>query len=90
MDSEAYVSYNLQHISEIDYELYHRLYDDIKNQRLKPRVQATIPGKIDHYGPPLDFTFQKLQDVQSLRKETPRSGKRKPIEKDDEEEDGKD
>lgn len=56
----------------------------------KPRVQATIPGKIDHNGPPLDFSFLNLQDVASLRKERPRpGGKRKPIEKDDDEEDTK-
>ena len=48
-----------------------------------------MPGKIDHFGAPLDFSFLKLQDVQSLRKERPRAGKRKPIEKDDEEEEGK-
>ena len=45
--------------------------------------------KIEHYGPPLDFSFLKLQDVISLRKERPRAGKRKPIEKDDDEEETK-
>ena len=49
-----------------------------------------MPGKIDHNGPPLDFSFLNLQDVASLRKERPRpGGKRKPIEKDDDEEDTK-
>lgn len=49
-----------------------------------------MPGKIDHNGPPLDFSFLNLQDVVSLRKERPRpGGKRKPIEKDDDEEDTK-
>ena len=48
-----------------------------------------MPGKVDHYGPPLDFSFLKLEDVLSLRKKRPRGGKRKPIEKDEDEEDGK-
>ena len=48
-----------------------------------------MPGKIEHAGEPLDFSFLKLQDVNSLRKERPRAGKRKPIEKDEEEEDSK-
>ena len=56
----------------------------------KPRTEATMPGKINHNGPPLDFSFLNLQDVVSLRKERPRpGGKRKPIEKDDDEEDTK-
>ena len=44
---------------------------------------------IQHSGPPLDFSFLKLQDVQCLKKERPRKGKRKPIEKDEDEEDAK-
>ena len=49
-----------------------------------------MPGKIDHNGPPLDFSFLNLQDCVSLRKERPRpGGKRKPIEKDEDEEDQK-
>ena len=49
-----------------------------------------MPGKIDHNDKPLDFSFLHLQDVVSLRKERPRpGGKRKPIEKDDDEEDTK-
>mmetsp|Transcript_29847 Transcript_29847/g.45574 ORF Transcript_29847/g.45574 Transcript_29847/m.45574 type:complete len:299 (+) Transcript_29847:94-990(+) len=59
------------------------------DKRWKERPLATIPGKIDHAGPPLDFSFLKLQDVQSLRKERPRAGTRKPIEKDEDEEDAK-
>lgn len=45
--------------------------------------------KIEHFGAPLDFSFLKLQDVVSLRKKRPRAGKRKPIEKDEDEDDVK-
>lgn len=55
----------------------------------KPRGDATRPGKIEHFGEPLDFSFLKLQDVLSLRKKRPRAGKRKPIEKDEDEDDVK-
>ncbi len=55
----------------------------------KPRTQATMAGSIHHSGKPLDFSFLKLQDVQSLKKERPREGKRKAIEKDEDEEDAK-
>lgn len=48
-----------------------------------------MQGKISHNGEPLDFSFLKLQDVQSLRKERPRAGQRKAIEKEDDEEDNK-
>ena len=90
MESElSYVNYNLQYMDEKDYAIYLQVYDEMRSQRRKPRPQATMPGKIEHQGPPLDFSFLKLQDVQSLRKERPRAGKRKPIEKDDEEEDEK-
>ena len=65
------------------------MYDMERSKVRKPRSEATEPGKINHAGPPLDFSFLKLQDVQSLRKERPRAGKRKPIEKDDDEEDNK-
>ena len=44
-----------------------------------------MPGKIEHFGAPLDFSFLKLQDVASLKKKRPRAGKRKPIEKDEDE-----
>jgi hypothetical protein len=46
-----------------------------------------MPGKIDHNGPPLDFSFLNLHDVASLSKERPRpgGGKRKPIPKSPEE-----
>lgn len=87
---QEYIQFNLQNVDPQDYEIYIRMYDEFKQRSRKPRSQATIPGKIEHHGPPLDFSFLKLQDVQSLRKENPRSGVRKPIEKDDEEEDGKD
>lgn len=86
---ESYVEQNLQWISEQDYFIYYQAYDEMRTQRRKLRPQATMPGKIDHFGKPLDFSFLKLQDVQALRKERPRGGKRKPIEKDEEEEDGK-
>uniref|UniRef100_A0A7S3FUK3 Leucine-rich repeat-containing protein 51 n=1 Tax=Strombidium rassoulzadegani TaxID=1082188 RepID=A0A7S3FUK3_9SPIT len=76
-------------MDEQDYELYVRVYDEMRLLRRKPQSQATVEGKIDHFGTPLDFSFLKLQDVQSLRKETPRAGKRKPIEKEDDEEDAK-
>ena len=48
-----------------------------------------MAGVIEHSGPPLDFSFLNLQEVTSLRKERPRAGKRKPIEKDEDEEDAK-
>jgi len=48
-----------------------------------------MPGKIEHFGAPLDFSFLKLQDVASLKKKRPRAGKRKPIEKDEDEDDVK-
>jgi len=60
-----------------------------KTKVWKARTTATAPGKIEHSGPPLDFSFLKLQDVHALRKERPRAGKRKPIEKDEDEEDTK-
>lgn len=75
---------------ELDYLAYMQLYDQYANLVRKPRSQATMPGKIDHNGPPLDFSFLTLQDCVSLRKERPRpGGKRKPIEKDEDEEDTK-
>ena len=69
---------------------YHELYDQtLGAKRWKPRPDATCPGKIEHFGQPLDFSFLKLEDVLSLRKKRPRGGKRKPIEKDEDEDDGK-
>ena len=47
-----------------------------------------MSGKIDHNGPPLDFSFLNLQEISQLKKERPRpGGKRKPIppENDDDE-----
>lgn len=82
---EAYDEYLL----EQDYFLYMEDYDRLMKKVWKPRTQATCPGKIVHSGPPLDFSFLKLQDVQSLKKERPRAGKRKAIEKDEDEEDAK-
>ena len=55
----------------------------------KPRLQATEPGRIVHEGEPLDFSFLKLQDITSLRRERPRGGKRIAIEKEEEEEEKK-
>ena len=69
--------------------IYIAHYDELLNKQWKQRPDATKPGKIEHSGKPLDFSFLKLQDVQSLRKERPRDGTRKPIEKDEEEEDAK-
>ena len=74
---------------EQDYLLYMEDYDRLMKKVWKPRTSATCPGKIQHSGPPLDFSFLKLQDVQSLKKERPRAGKRKAIEKDEDEEDAK-
>jgi hypothetical protein len=73
----------------LDYQVYQQEYAEKKTLRWKPRPAATKPGKISHHGPPIDFSFLKLQDVQSLRKERPRAGKRRPIEKDEDEEDTK-
>lgn len=74
---------------DIDYMVYYQQYDDAKGRRWKPQSDATMPGKIEHFGAPLDFSFLKLQDVASLRKKRPRAGKRKPIEKDEDEDDVK-
>lgn len=76
-------------MSEADYIAYLQLYEEALKNKKKPRPQATMPGKIEHTGKPLDFSFLKLQDVASLRKERPRAGRRKPIEKDEDEEDAK-
>jgi len=73
----------------MDYAYYQMVYEESRTKRFKPRPDATRPGDIEHWGPPLDFSFLKLQEVQSLRKERPRAGKRKPIEKDEDEEDQK-
>ena len=70
---------------ELDYLAYQQIYDQYANLERKPRTQATMAGKIDHNGPPLDFSFLKLQDVANLSKERPRGGKRKPIPKSPEE-----
>jgi hypothetical protein len=43
--------------------VYQETYDRLKAQRWKPRPDATKPGKIVHNGPPIDFSFLKLQDV---------------------------
>ena len=56
---------------------------------MKPRTSATAPGAIEHNAPPLDFSFLGLKDVITLRKERPRAGTRKEIEKDEDEEDAK-
>ena len=77
------------HFDEMDYYAYVQAYEEAKTKRFKSRPDATKPGKIEHFGPPLDFSFLKLQEVQALRKERPRAGKRKPIEKDEDEEDTK-
>ena len=71
---------------EQDYFLYQQDYDNLMKKVWKPRSSATIEKQaIVHSGAPLDFSFLKLQDVQSLKKERQRGGKRKPIEKDDDE-----
>ena len=69
--------------------IYYQPYDEARGKRWKPQSEATMPGKIEHFGAPLDFSFLKLQDVASLRKKRPRAGKRKPIEKDEDEDDVK-
>jgi len=74
---------------DMDYMVYYQEYDDLKKKVWKPRPDATKAGKIEHFGAPLDFSFLKLQDVISLRKKRPRAGKRKPIEKDEDEDDVK-
>ena len=45
---------------ELDYLAYQQIYDQYANLERKPRTQATMAGKIDHNGPPLDFSFLKL------------------------------
>jgi hypothetical protein len=40
-------------------------------------------------GNPLDFSFLHLKDVESLNKENPRSGKRRPCGESDDEDDNK-
>lgn len=76
-------------MSEADYIAYIELYEEALKNKKKPRPQATMPGKIEHSGKPLDFSFLKIMEVGSLRKERPRAGRRKPIEKDEDEEDAK-
>lgn len=48
-----------------------------------------MPGNIRHNDKPLDFSYLKLQDVFALRKEKARAGHRKPVEKEEDEEDTK-
>jgi hypothetical protein len=66
---------------------YEQIYAEYKNVIRKPRLEATKPGKIEHSGKPLDFSFLKLTDVEMFKKERARAGRRKPILKDDYEED---
>ena len=72
---------------DIDYMVYYQQYDEARGKRWKPQSDATMPGKIEHFGTPLDFSFLKLQDVTHLERKRPRAGKRKPIAKDEEEDD---
>lgn len=72
-----------------DFIAYEQIYAENKNIIRKPRPEATKPGKIEHSGKPLDFSFLNLTDVENLKKERARGGKRKPILKDDDEEDQK-
>lgn len=53
----------MDHEMALDYQVYQQLYDEKKQNRWKPRPAATKPGKISHFGPPIDFSFLKLQDV---------------------------
>jgi len=45
---------------DIDYMVYYQEYDDMNKKTWKERPDATRPGKIEHFGPPLDFSFLKL------------------------------
>ena len=47
----------------LNYQVYQQTYDEHKQMRWKPRPDATKPGKIQHFGAPIDFSFLKLQDV---------------------------
>lgn len=47
-------------MSEADYIAYLQLYEESLKNKKKPRPQATMPGKIEHTGKPLDFSFLKL------------------------------
>lgn len=51
--------------------------------------ETIIHSKYSVSEKPLDFSFLKLQDIQQLKKEQARDGKRKPIQESDEEEDMK-
>ena len=44
----------------MDYYIYYQHYDEMANERRKGRPDATVPGKIQHPGTPLDFSFLKL------------------------------
>jgi len=56
----------------------------------KTRQESLITGaSIKVSGNPLDFSFLKLTSIEALKKEEPRSGKRKPIEESEDEEDTK-
>ena len=48
-----------------------------------------MQGAIEHEGVPLDFSFLKLTDVESLKRENPRAGVRIPVEIEEDEEEAK-
>ncbi|CDW82522.1 leucine-rich repeat-containing protein 51-like [Stylonychia lemnae] len=57
---------------------------------IQKRTASLVTGQVIKVsGNPLDFSFLKLQNIESLKKEEPRSGKRKPIEESEDEEDQK-
>jgi|TARA_B110000305_G_scaffold166212_1_gene183799 hypothetical protein len=53
-------SYTMVEMTEADYIAYLQLYEESLKNKKKPRPQATMPGKIEHTGKPLDFSFLKL------------------------------
>ena len=74
---------------EQDYEAYVKLYEERLEAMKRARSSATDQGKIIHSDVPLNFTFMDIQNVQQLKKERPRAGKRKPIEIEEDETDTK-
>ena len=66
---------------DLDYRIYLEHYERLTlDTRQKSRPEATQPGKIKHSGQPLSFSFMTLKNVNQLKRERPRDGKRKPIE----------
>lgn len=68
-------------LEDLDYEIYYQRYESMDIDKIqKQRPQATMPGKITHSAVPLSFTFMNIKEVNQLKRERTREGKRKPVE----------